>query len=454
MEQQLFGEHIDTLRQRLSALQRCVEAVAGVPPALLEQVQAELTTALEEAQVAGEELREQNEELMSTRQAVEVERQRYQDLFEFAPDGYVVTDAHGRIQEANRATAALLGITQESLIGKPLSNLIVPQDRRALRQYMIQLCRHAPPQPEWEVRLQPRSVVPVLVALTVAIVHDTQGHVVTLRWQLRDSTARKRAEEELRRAKDAAEMADRTKSEFLATMSHELRTPLGVIIGYDDLLLDEAFGPLTPEQTASLRRMGSNARELLDLIGALLDLSRLEAGRLPIDLRTVHMEEVLGEVKLETQEVQEHSGLTFAWSVAEGLPPITTDPQKLKVVLKNLIGNAVKFTEQGNITVAVHGWEEGVEVRVTDTGIGIPPEALAVIFEPFRQVESALLHRHQGTGLGLHIVKRLLELLSGTVTVDSVVGHGSRFRVRLPFHPLTSTVQKTIEANGARDSAR
>lgn len=242
----------------------------------------------------------------------------------------------------------------------------------------------------------------------------------------------KRAAEELRVAKEAAEAADRTKTEFLATMSHELRTPLNAILGYTQLFLDGAFDALTPDQTYGLQRIDKNARELLDLIVAVLDVSRLEAGRLPLDFKEVWITELLKEVEAETQEVRAQTSATSVWKVEDGLPLLYSDPGKLKVVIKNLIGNAVKFTEKGSITVDAHSHRGGVEIDVSDTGIGIPSAELPIIFEPFRQLEIAPKHRPGGTGLGLHIVKRLLELLGGTITVESEVGHGSTFHVQVP----------------------
>src|SRR5262245_12578397 len=141
------------------------------------------------------------------------------------------------------------------------------------------------------------------------------------------------------------------------------------------------------------------------------------------------------EVQGETQSLQEQTSLTFVWEVEPALPLLCTDAGKLKIVLKNLLGNAVKFTPRGSITVRARTAQEGVEMGVSDTGIGIPPEALTLIFEPFQQVEPGLAARTGGTGLGLYIVKRLLGVLGGTVTVESTVGRGSTFRVWLPLKP-------------------
>jgi PAS domain S-box-containing protein len=261
---------------------------------------------------------------------------------------------------------------------------------------------------------------------------DEAGTVVRMVGSHTDITERKQAELALSQAKDVAEAATRAKSEFLATMSHELRTPINVILGYSDLIAEREFGPLTDEQSKTLVRIRRNALELHELITSVLDLSRLEAGRLPMAVTEVEVPALLQELKAEIQEAYQRSQLHFGWKVEAGLAPLRTDPQKLKVVLRNLIGNAVKFTPQGSITVQASPKRGGVEVRVSDTGIGISPDALAVIFEPFRQVESAATQQYGGAGLGLHIVKRLLELLGGTVAVESEVGQGSTFCVWVP----------------------
>jgi signal transduction histidine kinase len=232
---------------------------------------------------------------------------------------------------------------------------------------------------------------------------------------------------------EQAERANRLKSDFLATMSHELRTPLHIIMGYTDLLLDNTFGDLLQEQADVLQRVGKSARELLELITTLLDVSRLEAGRLPVEVREAHLPELMDELEAEAKELlRGKSQLSFVWRVAPELPVLRTDRMKLKVVLKNLLGNAVKFTEQGSIAVDVHPFDGGVAFSITDTGIGIAPEALPEIFEMFRQGDSGTSRFYSGVGLGLYIVKRLLDLLGGTVTVESEVGRGSTFRVWVP----------------------
>ncbi|HYD48128.1 MAG TPA: PAS domain S-box protein [Terriglobales bacterium] len=230
------------------------------------------------------------------------------------------------------------------------------------------------------------------------------------------------------------ERANRLKSDFVATMSHELRTPLNIILGYNDLVLEGEFGPLTPEQREALERVESSARTLLELITATLDMSRLDKGQLPLCFETVDTAPLLRELDREMRELYEDKPrLEFRWHFREPLPVLRTDRVKLKVVLKNLMGNAIKFTERGRIDVYVTAEVEHIEFRVADSGIGIPPEMLSVIFEPFRQVDSSMTRRHGGVGLGLHIVRRLVELLGGTIAVASTPGTGSTFTVRVPL---------------------
>ena len=228
------------------------------------------------------------------------------------------------------------------------------------------------------------------------------------------------------------ERASRLKSDFVATMSHELRTPLNVILGYSELLLDGTFGRLPDDQCDVIRRLDDHACQLLALINTMLDLGRLDAGRMPVESCVVDLDALIQEVDAETRSLRDRPNLEFHWRLPEEMPSIHTDPLKLKVVLKNLIGNAVKFTPHGNVMVAVEPCDDGILFSVSDSGIGISAEALPVIFEAFRQGDSSPTRRYDGAGLGLYIVSRLLEVMGGRIEVDSCEGHGSTFRVWIP----------------------
>jgi signal transduction histidine kinase len=229
--------------------------------------------------------------------------------------------------------------------------------------------------------------------------------------------------------------ADGVKTEFVRSVSHELRTPLNTVIGYADLLADEAFGPLADEQRRILRRVGDRARGLLEVIAATLDLPGIDGGRLSLETRSVSVSDLLRDLEADAREWRVRHDLRYQWDVDAELPAITTDPGKLRVLLKNLIANAVKFTDRGGITVRARARDGGVEFSVEDTGIGIEPEAVHFVFDAFRQANAAATGQYGGVGLGLYIVRRLVGILGGRLRVESEVGVGSKFHIWLPADP-------------------
>jgi signal transduction histidine kinase len=228
------------------------------------------------------------------------------------------------------------------------------------------------------------------------------------------------------------ERANRLKSEFLASVSHELRTPMNAIIGYTKLMLDGLDGDLTEQQTADLERVVQAADNLLGLINGLLDLAKIEAGKMELNIEEVDIPLVIDDVIELMRANADAKSLSLHADVASTLPTAWADRARIRQVLVNLMANAVKFTEHGGVTIRatiVDGW---ITVAVVDTGVGIPPEAQTYIFDEFRQVDASTTRRYGGTGLGLAISKRLIALHGGRIWVESTVGVGSTFLFTLP----------------------
>jgi signal transduction histidine kinase len=225
-------------------------------------------------------------------------------------------------------------------------------------------------------------------------------------------------------------------------MSHELRTPLHAITGYNDLVLDGDFGPLTPDQADALGHVRNSVCHLREVIDGILDLSRLERGQLPLKVTDVHIPELTQRLAEEIAGNMDKPAIVLSWELEPALPMVRTDPDKLMVVLKNVIANAIKFTAEGHVTVTVGADEHGLELAVADTGIGMSPETLQLIFEPFRQGERYLTRRFDGLGLGLYVVRRLLDVLGGSIDVESELGRGSCFRIRVPLTPPEPTTAR------------
>jgi signal transduction histidine kinase len=246
---------------------------------------------------------------------------------------------------------------------------------------------------------------------------------------------RKQSEVALREARDLATRSSRAKSDFLSVMSHELRTPLNVVIGYADMLLDEQP---RADQREPLRTLRSAAESLLALVNEVLDLNRIDAGKLPLEQRAFDPAALIDTLLRSTRPQAEAAGVALIAELPRELPHVVGDPLRLAQVLGNLLSNAVKFTPVGCITVAVAEQPDAdgavcLEFRVSDTGIGIPPEKQALIFEVFTQADSDTTRRYGGSGLGLSIAQRLVGLMGGVITVESAPGRGSTFRFTLRF---------------------
>ena len=254
-----------------------------------------------------------------------------------------------------------------------------------------------------------------------------QEHAATLEQRVEHRTA------QLAAAKERAERADRTKSVFLATMSHELRTPLNSIIGFTGILLKEMAGPLTGEQRKQLGMVRDSGRHLLSLINDVLDISKIEAGQLPLATDTFDAVAALHESALRLQPQAREKGLELTVVAPDAPIPLTADRRRVEQVLINLLSNAIKFTERGHITLRIAQEDDHLRLEVEDTGVGIADGDLEEIFQPFHQVSDGTARYQEGTGLGLAICKRLVDLHHGSLAVESDLGEGSRFIARFPL---------------------
>jgi len=230
------------------------------------------------------------------------------------------------------------------------------------------------------------------------------------------------------------EAASRHKSEFLANMSHELRTPLNAIIGFSEVLLERMFGEVNAKQIEYLEDILSSGQHLLSLINEILDLSKVEAGRMELELTTFELPQTLENALTLVRERATRRGITLDLAVDDRLGPFVGDERKIRQVLLNLLSNAVKFTpEGGRVKVAAAPGDGAVRIAVSDSGIGIAPEDQGAIFEEFRQVGTGSAQKQEGTGLGLTLAKKFVELHGGTIWVESELGKGSTFTFTLPL---------------------
>ena len=377
----------------------------------------------------------QYKELLASRDAIDRERQKYFELFEYAPDAWFLTDSHGIIREANVAAGQLLGIPAQFLAGKTLTGFFDETARKAYRHQLGQL-RGSERSDDWETQLRPRNGPPTDVSVSIARMTARDKSLGRYRWVVRDISKRKQAENVIltseRKARENAEVSNRVKSDFLALLSHEFRTPLQAIFGYTELLEREIHGPLTEPQRRYLQRIQQSQQLLLGLIATILDFAKLESGQ-SIDLALhptaihevlVHMEGLVG-AQLEEKE------LSYAYQCGDASIVANADARKVQQILLNLLANAIKFTDHGGrITLHCQLEPEAVAIRVSDSGKGIPPDKLEAIFEPFVQLKPKGGVTN-GTGLGLAISRRLATAMGGSLSAASEPGKGSTFTLRL-----------------------
>jgi PAS domain S-box-containing protein len=386
------------------------------------------------------------------------EQQQFQELLEAAPDAIMQADAGGRIMLLNRVAETMFGYSREELLGQPIE-VLIPTELRAAHVGHREKYRGQPATRPMGSGLTLEGVRKDGTRFPVEISLSPAGSGASFRVTaiIRDITDRKRAEENLQRIQDTylrelsaanrelevrnreVERANRLKSEFLASMSHELRTPLHTIIGFSELLAEESQGPLNDKQKRFLNHIHTDSIHLLQLINDILDISRIEAGRLElrreaIDVKTV-VEESIASIR--------HAAHAKSISIDARIEvPETIDADRLRVkqILVNLLSNAVKFTPSGGkISVRANFDDASAVFSVSDTGVGIPEEEHASVFETFYQSGNTTKGVREGTGLGLPITKRLVEEHGGTITLTSKPGEGSCFTFTIPARAAGKT---------------
>ncbi len=386
--------------------------------------------------------------------AVRESEERFRGTFENAAVGIAHCSADGRFLRVNEKYGKVVGYSPAELRGMRFKELTFDDDvEESLSQFAALMSGDISSYSQ-EKRVRRKDGKVVWVNVSVSVQRDLAGEPIHSIAIVQDISERKRLAEELRQAKEAAEAANRAKDEFLANVSHEIRTPMNAILGMTELVLDT---PLQDDQRQSLRTVKSAADNLLRIINDLLDFSKIEAGKLELDISDISLRSVVRDTLRALATRAHRKGLELMCNVEPDVPDaLSGDGGRLRQVLLNLLGNAIKFTEHGEVVLQIQkapvdaggAGSDGDGVRllftVRDTGIGIPVAKQAAIFRAFEQEDASTTRKYGGTGLGLTIAARLVELMRGTITVESTTGRGSTFAFTAVFGPPSVPAENVI----------
>jgi PAS domain S-box-containing protein len=357
-----------------------------------------------------------------------------------------VTDCRGTITYVNEAFCNISRYSTQELIGQ---NHRIINSGTHPKEFFIEMWRTIAQGRRWQGEIRNRAKDGSLYWVDTTIVPflDERGKPYQYIAIRHDITRRKALEEELGQAKELAESMSQRKSQFLANMSHELRTPLNAIIGYSEMMEGGMAGALTEKQQKYIHNIVISGRHLLNMVNEILDLSKVEAGKIELTLQPVHLPSMLEELQTVFRALAEKRQIRMVFDIQADISTIDADPVRLKQIFLNLISNAIKFNQPGGqVFVRVRSSEdrEWVECQIVDEGIGIPQEKLPELFQEFHQLDNSYARQHEGTGLGLVLTKRLVELHQGTIAVQSLDGSGSTFTFRLPARILVASLSKAL----------
>lgn len=359
-------------------------------------------------------------QLKKTQDSLRDQRTWFHSIIESAPDAMIVTDEQGEIVLCNSRAGEIFGYGSSELYFKNLHDLL--NESQGIRK--------------------DGSSFPVEVSFNdLPNLNDIHGLCICV--LVRDITERKRAEDEIRTAKELAEEANQMKSDFLANMSHELRTPLNAIIGYSEILQEDAAEIGQPLFLSDLTKIHNAGKHLLQLINDILDLSKIESGKMDVFIEEFCVTNMIEDVETIIYPLMEKNQNRFEIRNELFYKSMRSDVTKLKQILFNLLSNAAKFTRNGLITLTVKNYlgeneEERISFAISDTGIGLTPEQISKLFENFTQADASTTRKYGGTGLGLSISRRFCQMMGGDIKVDSVILEGSTFTVDLPITNQTN----------------
>ena len=377
---------------------------------------------------------------------------RFRAAVETLGEGLIITDAEDVVAYVNSRMAQLSGYTAPEMVGRPVPALLVPEDEQAAyREHM--LLRLQGMSEQYEISLRRKDGSRFWAEITATAFRAPDGRIVGTLGAVMDVTDRKRIQEELVAAVDASEDASRAKSAFLANMSHELRTPLNAVIGYSEMLTEEARDRGLANLLPDLDKIHSSGKHLLRLINDILDLSKIEAGKMELFPEVFDVPALVREVSSTIRPLAERRGNALELRCGEDVRRMRADLTRVRQVLLNLISNAAKFTENGRVALEVErtlvNRAPWIQFRVRDTGIGLSHEQLGKLFKAFAQADASTTRKYGGTGLGLAISRQLCQMMGGEVTVDSALGQGSVFTMLLPCSLQEEELAADVEGQTA-----